>query len=161
MSRSPQRKGDVGVVKDLAIHDIDIVNHLLKTKPEIVYATVGKIRHRYEDYANISIGYGNSHVAFVETNWLTPRRVRTLTVTGTEGIINVEYTTQQIQIENIDLVTQPILQCQEPLYAELFSFINCIRENREPIITGEDGLQALQICEAALKSAETRTIVSL
>ena len=47
----------------------------------------GKIRYRYEDYANINLLYEDERNAFVESNWLTPRRVRTLTVTGTEGIM--------------------------------------------------------------------------
>jgi UDP-N-acetylglucosamine 3-dehydrogenase len=101
VSRSPSRIGDVGVVKDLAIHDIDIITHLLMGKPQYISAVTGSIRHKFEDYANINLLYSRDRSAFVETNWLTPRRVRTLTVTGTEGIINVEYTTQQLTIENI------------------------------------------------------------
>jgi len=63
--------------------------------------------------------YTDDRNAFVETNWLTPRRIRTLTVTGTEGIINVEYTTQQITIENDERIIQPFLAYKEPLMEEL------------------------------------------
>ena len=116
VSRNPQRIGDVGVIKDLAIHDIDIILSLFKDPPRTVYATAGSIAHQYEDYANINVGYSRNRTAFIETNWLTPRRVRTLTITGTEGIINVEYTTQQINIENNLQMTQPFLPYREPLY---------------------------------------------
>jgi UDP-N-acetylglucosamine 3-dehydrogenase len=122
---------------------------------------MGKIQHRYEDYTNISIGYGNGRTAFIETNWLTPRRVRTLNVTGTEGILNVEYTTQEISLENMGMVTQPLLLYTEPLLAELQSFIDCVGNDTPPRIIGEDGLRALQICEAALKTAETKSIIRI
>ena len=156
VSRSPGRIGDVGVVKDLAIHDIDIVNNLMGVMPEYVSAVTGKIRHMYEDYANINMLYTDDRNAFVEANWLTPRRIRTLTVTGTEGIINVEYTTQQITIENDKMITQPFLPYKEPLMEELASFVRHVLDDKEPEITGKDGLNALRICEAALLSAKTK-----
>jgi len=161
VSRSPGRIGDVGVIKDLAIHDIDIVNHLFKGDPESVYAIAGRIAHNYEDYANINIRYKGDRTAFVETNWLTPRRKRTLTITGTEGIINVEYTTQEISIETHQQVTQPILPYQEPLYLELKNFVDSVINGTPPQVTGEDGLRALIICEAALTSAKTGRRVEL
>ncbi|MGD0805424.1 MAG: Gfo/Idh/MocA family oxidoreductase [Candidatus Bathyarchaeia archaeon] len=161
VSRSPGRIGDVGVVKDLAIHDIDIINHLLGVMPESVSAVAGKIKHRYEDYANINMLYADDRNAFVETNWLTPRRVRTLTVTGTEGIINVEYTTQQITVDNDEMMIQPYLPYKEPLMEELRSFVQRSSDDAEPEITGLDGLNALRVCEAALESSETRMRVSL
>lgn len=161
VSRSPGRIGDVGVIKDLAIHDIDIVNHIFKGDPESVYAIAGRIAHNYEDYANINIRYKGDRTAFVETNWLTPRRKRTLTITGTEGIINVEYTTQEISIETHQQVTQPILPYQEPLYLELKNFVDSVTNDTPPQVTGEDGLKALRICEAALSSAKIGRRVEL
>ena len=148
-------------MKDLAIHDIDIINHLLMGKPEYISAVTGSIRHKYEDYANINLLYSRDRSAFVETNWLTPRRVRTLTVTGTEGIINVEYTTQQLTIETNEMITQPFLQYKEPLYEELYSFIDHVARGVTPEITGEDGLRALELCEAALKSSETKQMIRI
>jgi len=156
VSQSPQRIGDVGVVKDLAIHDLDIINHLLGEDPHYVSAVTGKIRHKYEDYANINLIYRGDRNAFVEANWLTPRKVRTLTVTGTEGIINVEYITQQFTIENNEAIIQPLLPYREPLYEELRSFTSHLAEGEPPEITGEDGLKALKLCEAALESSETK-----
>ena len=161
VSRSPGRIGDVGVVKDLAIHDIDIINHVLMDEPQYVSAVTGKIRHQYEDYANINFLYSGNRSAFIETNWLTPRRIRTLTVTGTEGIINVEYTTQQITIENNEMMLQPFLPYKEPLQEELRSFIDHVAKGLPPEITGEDGLRALRLCEDALKSSETRQRVKV
>ena len=161
VSRNPVRIGDVGVIKDLAIHDIDITCSLFHDPPLTVHATAGKIAHRYEDYANINVGFTDNRTAFIETNWLTPRRVRTLTVTGTEGIINVEYATQQITIENTDKATTPFLPYKEPLYTELDHLINAAINDTQPMITGRDGLRALQICEAALESAAHNKTISI
>ncbi len=155
VSRSPGRIGDVGVIKDLAIHDIDIIDHLHGDHAQTVFAVAGSIQHKFEDYAQINIAYGGNRNAIVSTNWLTPRRIRTLVVTGTEGIINVEYTTQQITVENNERLTQPYLPYQEPLQLELRSITDAIRDDTPPKVTGEDGLRALTICEAALKSAKT------
>ena len=155
VSRSPGRIGDVGVIKDLAIHDVDIVDHLFGNQAKSVFAIAGSIQHKFEDYAQININFGDNRNAIVSTNWLTPRRIRTLVITGTEGIINVEYTTQQITIENNTQLIQPYLPYQEPLKMELKSLTDAIRDDTPPQVTGEDGLRALSICEAALQSAKT------
>jgi UDP-N-acetylglucosamine 3-dehydrogenase len=161
VSRSPGRIGDVGVIKDLAIHDIDITNHLFSDQAQSVYAVAGSIQHKFEDYAQINISYTNNRNAIVSTNWLTPRRIRNLTITGTEGIINVEYTSQQITVENNEKLTQPYLNYQEPLMLELKSFTDAVRDDTRPNVTGEDGLRALIICEAALQSAKTGKQIKL
>lgn len=74
VSRRPLRIGDVGVIKDLAIHDIDIVNQLFKAEAQEVFATAGNIAHQFEDYANIVIRFEGNRNAFIETNWLTPEK---------------------------------------------------------------------------------------
>jgi len=161
VSRRPLRIGDVGVIKDLAIHDIDIVNNLFPEEPDSVFCTAGSIAHGFEDYANINLRYKGDRNAFIETNWLTPRVVRNLTITGSEGIITVHYRTQEITVENNEQLTQPFLPYKEPLYLELQSFTRAVMNDTTPEVTGEDGLNALRICEAALRSAETGETIKL
>ena len=153
VSRWPVRIGDVGVIKDLAIHDIDIVNQLFGIEAGTVFTNAGKIQHSFEDYANIMMCYPNNRGAFIETNWLTPRKVRTLTVTGTEGIVNVDFITQTVTIEDQKQIVQPFIGNGEPLRLELESFVNSIINDEPPRISGEDGLKALKVCESALESA--------
>jgi len=155
VSRRPLRIGDVGVIKDLAIHDIDIVNQLFKAEAQEVFATAGNIAHQFEDYANIVIRFEGNRNAFIETNWLTPRKVRRLIVTGTRGLINVEYITQEMTIENDEGIYQPFIENREPLLLELEGFVNSILHDIQPQPTGLDGLKALKICEVALQSAKT------
>ena len=74
----------------------------------------------------------------METNWLTPKRVRSLTITGSEGIVVVEYPTQELKVEKNDHIFQPLKGYKEPLYLELSDFVSAILEKRSPSITGED-----------------------
>lgn len=155
VSRRPKRIGDVGVIKDLGIHDVDIITHLFPDDPEMVFCTAGSIAHAFEDYANINLRFKENKNAFIETNWLTPRKIRDLTITGSEGIITVEYITQEVTVENNERLVKPFLPYNEPLYQELDSFTKAVINDRTPEVTGEDGLKALKICEAALESADT------
>jgi len=161
VSRYPLRISDVGVVKDLAIHDVDIVSQLFDADPELVYATAGSISHGFEDYANIIIRFEGNRSAFIESNWLTPRKIRRLVLTGTEGLITVEYIRQEIVIENNDRLYQPFLKRREPLTLELENFVDSTLNDEPPNATGEDGLKALRICDAALRSARTGSPVKI
>lgn len=153
VSRRPPRIGDVGVVKDLAIHDIDIVSQLFDAEAESVFAAAGSIAHRFEDYANIIIRFGDNRNAFIEANWLTPRKVRRLIITGTEGLVNVEYIKQEITVENNARLYQPFIEYREPLKLELMQFVESILKDQPPEPSGEDGVRALKICDAALRSS--------
>lgn len=153
VSRRPQRIGDVGVVKDLAIHDIDVILQLFGEDPIEVYTIAGSIAHRFEDYANIMLRFKDNRNAFIEANWLTPKKIRNLTITGTEGIINIEYITQEITVLNQGGLYQPLIENQEPLKLELQNFVDSILRDERPRPTGEEGLRTLKICEAALESA--------
>jgi UDP-N-acetylglucosamine 3-dehydrogenase len=161
VSRYPLRISDVGVVKDLAIHDVDIVRQLFGADPETVYATAGNLVHSFEDYANIVLRFPGNRSAFIETNWLTPRKIRRLILTGSEGLITVEFITQEVTVEDDEGRYTPFLKPQEPLTLELESFVEAILEDKPPAISGEDGLKALRICEAALESARTGKPVKL
>ena len=69
----PERIGDVGVIKDTAIHDIDAMQYLTREDPIAVLAKTGNMRHKkFEDYAQIMLTYKDGKSAFIESNWLTP-----------------------------------------------------------------------------------------
>ncbi len=158
----PERIGDVGVVKDTAIHDIDVMRYIFKETPVAVYAKTGSIEHRkYEDYAQIMLTFKGGGSAFIESNWLTPYKTRILTITGSKAIMKLDYITQELTIERAKETIQPRYALQEPLKLELQHFVKCIEKKEKPIITGEDGLEALRIAEAALKSSATGNVVKL
>jgi UDP-N-acetylglucosamine 3-dehydrogenase len=162
VSEWPERVGDVGVVKDMAIHDIDIMRHLFEEDPVAVYAKTGSMKHKkFEDYAQIMLSFEGGKSAFIESNWLTPYKTRTLVVTGSEAIMKLDYISQELTIENAKETVQPRYLWQEPLKLELQHFANCILKKERPLITGMDGLKALQIAEAASKSSAIGRTVKL
>ncbi len=161
VSRRPLRVGDIGVVKDLAIHEVDIISNIFGLEAASVYATAGNISHEFEDYANIIIRFGDDRNAFIEANWLTPRKVRRLILTGTEGMMTVHYQAQEVIVENDRRLYMPHVERQEPLHLELKNFVESIRRGEPPRPSGWDGLRALEICEAALRSAKTGNPVAL
>jgi UDP-N-acetylglucosamine 3-dehydrogenase len=162
VSQWPERIGDVGVVKDTAIHDIDVMRFISKQDPISVYAKMGSMRNKkFEDYAQIMLTYANGESAFIETNWLTPYKTRTLIATGTEAIMRLDYNTQDLWIEQKTETIQPRLAFQEPLKAELQHFVDCIAEKKKPIVTGEDGVKALEIATAAMESSAKNTAIQL
>jgi len=162
VSKWPERIGDVGVVKDTAIHDIDLMRFIFEEDPIAVYARAGRLKHkRFEDYAQVMLAFPDEKSAFLEANWLTPYKVRKLTVTGSEAIITVDYITQEITIETSNQTLIPRYKWEEPLKLELQHFVDSILNNNKPIVTGLDGVKALKIAEAILESAEKRKIIEL
>ena len=155
VGRWPERIGDVGVVKDSAIHDLDLMRYLFNEEPLSVYARAGSLGHKYEDYAEIMLKFSGIRTGFVEANWLTPRKVRTLTVTGKEAIAVMDFITQEIVLENANETVTKKHEWGEPLKAELTHFASRIREGKDPDVTAYDGLRALEICEAVLVSAQS------
>lgn len=162
VSQWPERIGDVGVVKDTAIHDIDAVGYLFNEDPIAVYAKTGSMRNKkFEDYAQILLTFEGEKTAFIESNWLTPYKTRTLVATGSEAIMKLDYITQELTIENAKQTVQPRYAMQEPLKLELQHFANCSMKKEKPLITGADGLKALKIAEAALQSSATGKVIRL
>jgi UDP-N-acetylglucosamine 3-dehydrogenase len=162
VSQWPERIGDVGVVKDTAIHDIDVMRFISQENPVSVYAKTGSMRRRkFEDYAQIMLNYESGKSAFIESNWLTPYKTRTLNVTGSDAIMRLDYITQELWVESAQETVQPRIGYQEPLKMELQHFAECILEKKKPLVTGIDGLKALQIAIAALQSSSKNAAVKL
>lgn len=162
VSQWPERIGDIGVVKDTAIHDIDVMRYIFNEDPITVYAKTGSMRHiKFEDYAQIMLTYKDGKSAFIESNWLTPYKTRVLTVTGSDAIMRLNYMTQELWIEEPKENLQPRYSWQEPLKLELQHFADCILEKKKNLITGVDGLKALQVAEAALRSSAKNRAIKL
>jgi UDP-N-acetylglucosamine 3-dehydrogenase len=162
VSQWPERIGDVGVVKDTAIHDIDVMRYVFNEDPVTVYAKTGNMRHKkFEDYAQIMLTYKDGGSAFIESNWLTPYKTRTLTVTGSDAIMRLDYITQELWIEAARENLQPKYPWQEPLRLELQHFADCVTQRKATVVTGTDGVKALKIAEAALRSSAGNKAIKL
>ena len=166
----PVQVRDTNVIIDLAVHDIDIINYLHGSTPDKIMSNIGKamIEER-EDYAEIFLKYGKKS-GFIQVNWITPLKIRNLTVTGSKGYAELDYVSQELLIyesnytkemvdEYGDYVikygipdkTQVGVEKAEPLYLELSSFINCVQTRSQPLVDGEKGLQALKIALEVLR----------
>ncbi len=152
---------DVGVVKDASVHDIDTARWLFGEEPKTVYARVGSVLGKNEDFATILLGFGDERTAFITTNWVTPMRVRELNAVFTKGVVTVDFISQEMQIHEEEGTRVPKHDFVEPLVLELKEFVLAIEEKRQPLVTGKDGLIAIRIAEAVLASGKSGSPIYL
>ena len=140
------------------MHDIDTARWLFGEEPRVVFARVGNVKsEKDEDFAAIMLGFGEQRTAFITTNWVTPARVRTLEAVFENGVVNVDFVSQQTQVHEEDGTRMPKLVIQEPLMLELKEYLAAIDEKRQPLVRGEDGLMVTRIAEAVLASSHSGT----
>jgi len=170
VSTFPGRIRDVGVLLDLGIHDIDVIRYLAQSPVKSVYALGGKRQNdKFEDHANILLEFESDIMGFVEVNWLTPMKVRKISITGLENYVELDYMKQSADVsssqvsgklDTSDLYRLPIefdirhvsLKKQEPLRNEHEDFLKAVAGECKPLISGRDGTDTLRVCQAALKS---------
>ncbi len=157
----PNRPWDAGVIKDLSIHDIDLVRYVFSKEARVVYGKIGSLKHSYyEDYALFIIDYGEFSGIF-ETNWVTPYKIRYLSVTGDQAVVNIDFVSEELIVFKKDQVIKPLIPKLEPLRLEDEDFLKSIIEKRKPRVIIEDGIKALAICESIIKSAYQRRPVEV
>lgn len=180
MGPFPARIRDVGVVVDLASHDVDIVRYIMGTEITRVYAeTAQNITTDREDMLDCVLRCENGAVGTLNINWLTPTKIRELAVTGTQGMFVVNYLLQELYFyENavaptnwhqLSVLTgvsegamiRPMISRHEPLRAELDSFAKAVKNDTDPLVSGEDGLKALVIAQALVESGLQQRIVAI
>ena len=152
---------DVGIIVDLGVHDIDIMSFLLEEKVKTVYATGGKRIHPFEDFATILMTFGNTCTGLIDTNWHTPHKVRSLTVVADKGIAEVNYIEQKLTLYDKEWEKDAKIERKEPLALELDCFINYLKKNTEPPVSGEEGLHALEVAISAIDSYMNNKIIKI
>lgn len=157
----PDRLKDVDVIRDVSIHDIDAFRYLAKADPINLYARGGKLRHVYYDYTEILLDFGEGVTGFIESNYLTPHKYRKLNLTFEDGIAEGDYMTQELTVEDKEWVRNRKSTWQEPLKAELSSFIEACANNTPPPVSAIDGIKALKIAIAAIESIEKHKVIEL
>jgi predicted dehydrogenase len=168
----PARVRDVGVIVDLATHDLDITSYLTGQQIIRVYAeTEREIHSSHEDILAGTVRLSGGAIGLLDINWLTPTKIRELTVTGEKGMFLVDYLTQDLYFyENQDalaveweqmsllkgvsegrMIRFPVSKA-EPLKAELQAFARSVHQDTPVPIPGEDGLAALRAALALVRS---------
>ena len=161
----------MGVILDFGVHDIDVMRFLVGDI-ESVYARAGRFNKdiKYEDHANIVLNLKNGVTGVVEVNWLTPMKVRKLSLTCSRVFAEVDYIEQTVtissskfgEIDETDLYHIPLqyhidkisLEKKEPLKEEIKDFVEAIEKGKKPLADGFDGLMALKVAEAAVRSCK-------
>jgi UDP-N-acetylglucosamine 3-dehydrogenase len=173
----PPRIKDIGVLLDLASHEIDTLNYLTKTQPDVLYIHVSsRAKSIFEDYAYISLKYGHMH-SHIETSWLPNYKLRFINLYENERFYTLNYAQQTLKSYRAppkaeldhgswkDLlwlsrnVEEDIpSSSNEPLELELRCFIESIKKNKilDPLCKCQEALQVLKIVEEAFNKLKTR-----
>ena len=147
----PPRMGEVGVVIDLAVHDIDIIRHLTDSEITEVQPQLARTRAEREDTALLQFRLENGVIAHITTNWLTPYKTRTLQVATRGKFVVADLITRQVteyfgQQADGSYSTRMLNSWPaEPLKKELENFVHAIRTGEAPAVTGQDGLKNLEV----------------
>ncbi|WP_295844689.1 Gfo/Idh/MocA family oxidoreductase [Tardiphaga sp.] len=147
----PPRMSDVGVVIDLAVHDIDLIRWFTESDIVEVQSQLANAIAEREDIALLQFRTASGVLAHINTNWLTPFKARTVTVATRGKYVMGDLLTRQVT-ECFGFKTDgsysmrhlPVGQ-DEPLRAELLAFLSAVRTGDTPAVTGEQGVASLEI----------------
>jgi len=150
LSPFPKRSMDIGVVLDLMIHDIEIILHLVKSPVVSVDAVGIPVVTKHEDIANARLRFENGAVANITSSRISADKLRKIRVFQGDAYLSLDYQNQEGKIVKkgglFGLDRKKVaVEKAEPLYLELKSFADAVREQRDPEVTGQQGLMALQL----------------
>jgi UDP-N-acetylglucosamine 3-dehydrogenase len=176
----PGRIADVGVIKDLATHDIDLTSWLCgQAYTQIATFAAHRSGRQHEDLVSCSGLLGNSIVVNHVVNWLSPLKERRVTIVGEKGTFIVDtlnsdltiYKNGEFEIHHKEIahfkgvkqgdIYKPAFEREEPLLSEHKAFRDRVRGFDSEIVTFESGLQTLEVAEAMIESMKSGKVVSL
>jgi len=164
---------DINVLWDLAPHDLSIMDHLLRGRPEAIVATGQGHLNGHEDVAFMTLYYPGKIIAHINVNWLSPVKVRTTLIGGEKRMLvwndleadeKVKVYDKGVKITSREGVYEllvsyrsgdmwaPQLEQGEALRHELTYFVDCIVSGNEPFNNGCAGLRVVKMLEAASDS---------
>ncbi len=169
------RSADIGVVLDLMIHDIDIILYLSKSKVKKIDAVGVNVIADKEDIANARIQFENGCVANITASRVSFEPMRRIRLFSENSYISLDYQKQEaliykkspkLTLKSIDTKSKGVsnitdlknfsfgdmlkierikMDNQEPLRKELESFIDCVKNGKQPVVSGEEGIKAIKI----------------
>jgi len=149
LNRFPHRSLDIGVVMDLMIHDLDIVMGLNKSALKSIEAVGVKVLTHYEDISNARITFDNGCVCNLTASRISDEITRKIRIFTKNSYISLDYVKQEAFIYKKfgKIITKHALpiEKEEPLKQELDHFIECIQKDKEPIVSGKVGKEALEV----------------
>ena len=178
------RSVETSVVLDLMIHDIDIVLNLVDAPVAQLDAVGARVLSGTEDLANARITFENGCTALVKASRVAIQKNRKMRIFSTSSYISLDYiakTGMRISLKNgydwqkIDFkkmasleasqgvyplfmqffnIEQLSISSEEPLKGELQAFLLAVRTGREPVVTGEHGVQAIDIATRIMEQIQ-------
>ncbi len=173
------RSLDVDVVLDLMIHDIDVVLSFVKSPVKEIRAVGLPVVSQKVDIANVRLEFESGCVANLTASRISTERVRKLRFFQPKEYVSVDYGRQDVlqirvtQEEKLSLhslmafadapsglpipgvsLNKPKIEAEEPLRAELKSFLDCVRHRSRPLVSLDDGRQALSVALHILTAIE-------
>jgi len=153
-----ERATDVDVITDLMIHDLDLVLSLVDEEPSDVQAIGSAVVTDHVDLANVRLTFPSGAVANITASRVSNKRFRRFRVFGPEGYYGINLMDQELDVVtkgdipedsqfpslNIDHMT---FDTEQPLQVELAHFVDVAQGNSMPMVTGLQGLRALQLAE--------------
>ena len=152
------RAAAVDVVTDLMIHDIDIVLSLVTGELSYVSAVGARVVSDHVDIANARLEFADGTIANVTASRVASRRFRRIRVFGEACYLGLDFVNQQIDLSRPEpaengngfsrIHTESIaVESRPPLEVELEHFVECVRNGHQPLVTGIDGVRALEVAE--------------
>ncbi len=157
--KKKERIKDVGVVLDMMIHDIDIILGLVKSKVKNIEAVGGSTVSEHEDMANVRLSFQNNVIADITASRVTSEETRNIRIFQEHSYIFLDYKHQEAFLfqrgsKNIEK-NKVRIKKKEPLKVELKSFVDCVKKNKRPIVSGHEGRQALRVALDILEKIKT------
>lgn len=169
----PDRVNDVGVVKDLATHDLDLVGWLGKSPIDLLAAqTVHKTGREHEDLVLVHGSLAGGLAFSINVDWLTPTKIRRMSILGDRGMLVANTLTSDLVFHENGRVTSEwdstqalrgvaegdstryALHRREPLLVELEAFCDLVLgDESSAAVSLEEGLQTVRCAEKVLESA--------
>ncbi len=175
LSPYPGRSTDIGVVLDLMIHDFDVLLAIVRSKLVSFDAVGVPVLSKQEDIANVRLRFANGCVANVTASRISAERMRKIRVFQGDAYISLDYMRQEGQIYRLagagaaessllkkllagkgativsefagrKIVREPVpIEKDDALTRELRHFVGCVRERRDPLVSGEVATAALDL----------------
>ena len=168
---------DINVIWDLAPHDLSIMDHVIRARPEAIVATGESHLNGFVDVAYITVYFPQNIIAHINVNWLSPVKVRTTLIGGEKKMLvwndlevdeKIKVYDKGVQIANkqgvYDLLVSyrtgdmwsPKVEQAEALKVELAHFCDCILHGTHPSNDGVAGLRVVKMLEAADRSIQEK-----
>lgn len=169
---------DVNVIWDLAPHDLSIMNYLMPNESVAAVSAHGIANYYdHENVAHLSVYFHNNSFAHFHVNWTSPVKIRKILVGGDKKMLvfddmenfeKIKVYDAGIEMSSKEKIHEALVQYRmgdmhspkvtatEALSLGAAEFINAIKENRDPLTSGKDGLEVVKVLEASEKSIKNK-----